>query len=240
MSKRFRWMALLTVAVVVLVAAGIRSGSQTLESVQAAAAAPPITVVIDAGHGGEDGGAVSVSGVLESRLNLEIAERADAFLALLGYGTRMVRDSDTAIYDPSAETLSQKKASDLHNRAALVNETPGALLLSIHQNTYSDGRYHGAQVFYARTEGSQALAERLQETLTGVLDPDNHRKAKTADSVYLLNHIACTGVLVECGFLSNQEEDLRLQDAGYQTKLVLAMGAALNGWALGELEKLEV
>ena len=220
---------------------GLRSGSRTTEhSLAAAAAQETPTIVIDAGHGGEDGGATSVSGVLESRLNLEIARRAEAFLALLGYETVMVRDSDTAIYDPSAETLSQKKVSDLRNRVRLVNETPGAVLLSIHQNTYSDGRYRGAQVFYAPTEGSRDLADGIQETLAGAVDPENRRQPKEAPSVYLLQNIQCAGVLVECGFLTNEAEDRLLQDGAYQTKLAMAMGAALNGWLRGESEELEV
>ena len=125
-----------------LTAAGIHSAAQTTTQAYAAAAAPaaPYTIVVDAGHGGEDGGATSVSGVLESQTNLEIARRADAFLMLLGFRTVMVRDSDTAIYDASAATLREKKISDLRNRVQLVNGTPNAVLLSIHQNTYSDGR----------------------------------------------------------------------------------------------------
>ena len=192
---------LLAVLTAAMVFSGVLSATRMLESREAAALAEqrPV-IVIDAGHGGEDGGATSVSGVLESQLNLEIARRVDAFLALSGFETRMIRESDTAIYDASASTLSEKKVSDLKNRVKLVNQTPGALLLSIHQNVFSDGRYSGAQVFYAKTEGSKQLAEAVQQLLIDVLDPQNHRQAKPADTVYLMNHIQCTGVLVECGF----------------------------------------
>ena len=237
--RRIGYLLVLAGVMAGLTAVGVRSGNRTTESVEAAAAAPVTTVVVDAGHGGEDGGATSVTGVPESRLNLEIALRADDFLALLGIPTRMVREEDTAIYDPSAETLSQKKVSDLHNRAALVNGVPGALLLSIHQNTFPDGQYHGAQVFYARTDGSRRLAETVQQALTAV-DPDNRRQPKASDAVYLLNHIQCAGILVECGFLSNEAEERLLREPDYQTKLVLAIGTALNGWICEERDSLEV
>lgn len=226
-----------------LTAAGIRSAAQTTTQAYAAAAVaqePSYTIVVDAGHGGEDGGATSVSGVLESQTNLEIAQRTDALLMLLGYRTKMVRDSDTAIYDASATTIREKKISDLRNRVQLVNETPNALLLSIHQNTYSDSRYSGAQVFYGTSDGSRQLAERTQETIRQFLDAENTRKPKPAETVYLMQNVQCTAILVECGFLSNEAEDLKLQSASYQKKLALAFGSALNSWVLEETEDSEI
>lgn len=230
------------VFIAALTAVGIHSAAKTTTQAYAAAVAPeaPYTIVVDAGHGGEDGGATSVSGVLESQTNLEIAQRTDALLMLLGFQTKMVRDSDTAIYDASATTLREKKISDLRNRVQLVNETPNALLLSIHQNTYSDGRYSGAQVFYGAGEGSRQLAERLQETVRQLLDNENNRKAKPAETVYLMQNVQCTAILVECGFLSNEVEDLKLQSASYQKKLALAFGSALNSWALEETKDSEI
>ncbi|MCI8524490.1 MAG: N-acetylmuramoyl-L-alanine amidase [Oscillospiraceae bacterium] len=232
---------LLALVAAAMALTGVLSATRLLEQQAAAAMAQSIpTVVIDAGHGGEDGGAVSVSGVLESQLNLEIALRVESFLALTGFETVMVRESDTAVYDPSASTISEKKVSDLRNRVQLVNQTPGALLLSIHQNLFSEGKYAGAQVFYAKTDGSRDLAERTQQNLIDTVDPKNHRQAKPAETVYLMNHIQCTGVLVECGFLSNEAEDLKLQDAGYQKKLTLAMGCSLAQWVEGASERSEV
>ncbi len=210
---------------------GALSGVRLLRGVGAAGLAEgSSTVVVDAGHGGEDGGAISVSGVRESMLNLEIALRMDDFLHLCGIPTVMVRTSDVAIYDASASSISEKKVSDLRNRVKLVNETQDAILLSIHQNHFSDGRYSGAQVFYAPSAGSRALAERTQQTLIDALDKENHRQAKPAETVYLMNNIRCPGILVECGFLSNESESQRLQDAGYQKKLTLAVAASLLGW----------
>ncbi len=227
----YRWILLASLAAGVIFTGGLSAFRMRAERIAAAMGSAPVTVVVDAGHGGEDGGAVSVSGVRESQINLAIARRAEDFLNLLGFPTVMVRTSDAAIYDPSASTISEKKVSDLRNRVRLVNETENALLLSIHQNLFSDGRYSGAQVFYAGTEGSKELAEQVQQALIDAADPANHRQAKPAETVYLMNNIQCPGILVECGFLSNEQEDLKLQDAGYQKKLTVAMCCALADWA---------
>ena len=198
-----------------------------------ALAGPPqlrgTTVVIDAGHGGEDGGAVSSAGPVESGLNLAIALRLDAVLALYGVDTALLRTGDVSLHNPDAQTLREKKASDLRNRAERVESIPNALLVSIHQNTYADSsRYHGAQVFYADAERSQALAQHAQTVLRQALDPDNTRQAaKLPGAVYLMDHVTCPAILVECGFLSNPEEDALLRTAGYQIKLAAALASAL-------------
>ena len=175
-------------------------------------------IVIDAGHGGEDGGASSPGGRLESTYNLEISLRLNDLFHLLGYDTRMIRTTDTAVYT-RGETIAQKKVSDLKERVRIVNETENALLLSIHQNNFPDGRYSGAQVFYAGTDGSEYLAKLLQEKLVTTLNPGSNRKAKKCGGVYLMAHIDCTGVLIECGFLSNAREESMLRSGDYQKKL---------------------
>lgn len=186
-------------------------------------------VVIDAGHGGEDGGATTDEGVTESTINLAIALRLEAMLAFSGVEPVMVRTTDTAIYSPDAGTFSQKKTSDLKNRVKLVNETPGAILVSIHQNHFSESRYSGAQVFYAAAPGSEALATCVQTTLRQTLDPGNNRQIKPGDAIYLLEEISCPGILVECGFLSNGQEAAKLQSGTYQTKIACAVtGAVMN------------
>jgi N-acetylmuramoyl-L-alanine amidase len=183
-------------------------------------------IVIDAGHGGEDGGTVSATGQRESELNLEISLRLQDFLTFLGLRTRMVRDADVSI-ETEGDTIAQRKVSDIRNRVKLVEETPNALLVSIHQNHFSEEKYRGAQVFYARTEGSQTLAEQLQESLCSQVDDKNRRRCKQAGEVYLMEHVSCTAVLVECGFLSNREETLLLQSAEYQKKLAAAIAVSL-------------
>lgn len=184
-------------------------------------------IVIDPGHGGEDGGATSCTGVLESTYNLSIATRLNDLFHLLGYDTKMIRTTDTSIYT-KGETIAQKKVSDLKERVRIVNETENALLLSIHQNNFPDGRYSGAQVFYAGTEESQELAKRLQTAFVSTLNPGSKRKCKKSDGVYLMEHINCTGVLIECGFLSNPGEEARLRDGAYQKKLCCVIAATVS------------
>lgn len=138
------------------------------------------TVVVDAGHGGEDGGTLSCTGVRESGLNLEIALRVNDLFALLGQRTRMLRTQDVSLHDTEAATIAARKASDIRARVRLTEETPKAVLLSIHQNHFPESKYRGAQVFYAAADGSRALAERLQAALGTQLDPDNHRSCKKA------------------------------------------------------------
>ncbi|MDD3165723.1 MAG: N-acetylmuramoyl-L-alanine amidase [Oscillospiraceae bacterium] len=210
-----------------------------VKSVSAPAAMP--IVVLDAGHGGEDGGAVTPDGVHESEINLAITKRLEQFLRLNGCKTVMVREQDTAIYSADAKTIAQKKVSDLHNRVLLVNSTPNSLLVSIHQNIYTESKYHGAQVFYAATDGSKALAELAQHAIAAGIDPGNHRAVKSAGkSIYLLQHIQCTGVLVECGFLSNPQEAVNLQQSDYQKKLACAISGALLHYLNGASENSEV
>lgn len=210
---------------------GLFVGSATLmdRTVTALAEAMPVprsvTVVIDPGHGGEDGGAVSCTGVLESKINLEISLRLNDLLQFLGYETKMIRRTDISVYTQGT-TLSEKKISDLKQRVAMTNETPDALLLSIHQNQFTDGKYSGAQVFYAATEGSRDLAELTQSLLISALNPTSNRACKPAQGVYLMEHIACTAILVECGFLSNAQEEALLRTPEYQKKLCCVIAAA--------------
>lgn len=187
------------------------------------------TVIVDPGHGGEDGGATSCTGVLESSINLDISLRLDDLLHLLGVDTRLIRTTDTSIYT-QGNTIAAKKISDLKERVRIVNETAGGLLVSIHQNTFSDQRYGGAQVFYAPADGSKLLAEQMQSSLIASVNPGSNRKCKKADSVYLMQHIRCPGVLVECGFLSNPKEEASLRDAAYQKKLCCVIAAAVSSY----------
>jgi N-acetylmuramoyl-L-alanine amidase len=174
-------------------------------------------LIIDPGHGGEDGGATSCSGVLESNINLQIALRLNDLCHLLGYETKMIRTTDISIYT-EGETIAQKKISDLKERVRICNETDGAILLSIHQNTFPDSRYSGAQVFYAGSDGSEPLSKAMQAAL-------GKRSAKKAEGIYLMEHIACPGVLIECGFLSNPEEEAKLRSPEYQKQLACIIAA---------------
>lgn len=188
---------------------------------------PERQLILDAGHGGEDGGAVSLTGVPESNINLAVVQKLDQLLGFFGQAPILLRDSDISIYDPGCETLRQKKVSDLHNRVSAIEGTENAVVISIHQNTFSNPAYHGAQVFFRAGEESKALAELVQSALREGLDRENKRApAQIPDSVYLMKHITCPAVLVECGFLSNPSEEARLRESGYQTQLALCVAAA--------------
>lgn len=219
----------LITAVYFMIAGTVR---YNLSAVTASIANQQVTVVIDAGHGGEDGGAIGITGTKESKINLEISRKLDSLLIFCGFQTEMIRDSDVSVYTEGT-SLSEKKVSDLKQRVKMVNAAEPAILLSIHQNHFSDSKYAGAQVFYAKTDGSKELALLLQSTLCDTLNPDNNRTAKEADSVYLMKQITCPGVLLECGFLSNREEEVRLQDASYQKKIVCAIAGTLSHYLSG-------
>ncbi len=190
-------------------------------------------IVIDAGHGGVDGGAVSCTGVLESQINLEIALKLDDLCHLLGINTKMIRTTDCSVYTQGS-SIAAKKVSDLKERVRITNETENAVIVSIHQNKYVQSQYSGAQVFYAPTEGSNILAKSIQDTYTRCLNSGSNRKIKKADGVYLMQHITCPGVLVECGFLSNPEEEARLRNKSYQQKICCVIASACSGYLNAE------
>ncbi len=189
------------------------------------------TLVIDAGHGGEDGGAISLTGASESHINLAVALRLDGILGLYGVPTLPLREEDISLHNKEAQTLRQKKNSDLHNRVDAVNAQENAILLSIHQNSYPNGQYSGAQAFFAPTEGSRELAQTIQEALRLTLDANNGRLEKQIpDTIFLMNHISCPGVLVECGFLTNAREEQLLRSSTYQTKVAAALAGGYLQW----------
>lgn len=184
-------------------------------------------IAIDAGHGGIDGGAVSISGVPESQINLEIAERLNDLLHLLGYQTVMLRNTDTSLHTDGS-TISAQKVSDLKHRVAMVSDSRASLLISIHQNTFSDKRYSGAQVFYRFDEKSISLARHLQNNLIRIANPESNRKAKAAKGIYLIEHLPCSGILIECGFLTNTKEEVQLRSEDYQIKLCGIIAATVS------------
>ena len=183
--------------------------------------APPEPVlVLDPGHGGLDGGATAADGVRESQINLEIALRTENLAKLAGIRTLMTRREEELLYPPEASTVHEKKVWDQKSRVELINGTPGAVLISIHQNRYPDPRPSGSQVLYARTAGSQELGELLHENLITCLCPENRRvAAPVQDSIYLMKQMKCPAILVECGFLSNVAEAQKLQGSNYQISL---------------------
>lgn len=184
-------------------------------------------LVLDAGHGGEDGGAVSITGVPESEINLSIVLKLRDILGLYGVDPVLLREEDISLHDRDAGTLREKKRSDLKNRVEAIKAVKGGTLLSIHQNTYTSSRYRGSHVFYAPTEGSQPLADHFQNSIKAALQPENERAVKRIpDTVYIMNHITCPAILIECGFLTNPEEEALLRDEEYQRKLAAVIAGA--------------
>jgi len=233
--KRDTWVAFLPfyLLAIILFVGIARIGSDTATVIHQNKPLPrEHCIVVDAGHGGIDGGATSVSGVLESHTNLEIALKLDDLFHFLGYDTVMIRKTDESVYT-EGNTIASQKVSDLKERVRIVNETPGAILISIHQNTFSDKRYRGAQVFYANADDSQNLAQLMQKHLVSSLNPDSNRKAKPAKGVYLMEHITAPGILIECGFLTNPEEDACLQDPRYQQKLCTVIATTVSTFLAG-------
>lgn len=187
------------------------------------------TVVIDAGHGGEDGGTQSADGIYEKDINLSIAQKLNNMLKISGISCVMTRSEDILLYDRQADYHGKKKMLDLKERRRIAEGTENAIFVSIHMNAFPQTRYHGLQVFYSpNNQVSSALAEQVQSAAHDYLQPDNERKIKKSNSsIYLLDRLECPAILVECGFLSNEEEAAALALEEYQQKVSFLLFASL-------------
>lgn len=191
-----------------------RRGEQT--TLNQAAQGSKEVIVIDPGHGGFDPGKVGTRDTLEKDINLAIAKKVEKKLADSGYITHMTRTEDVALCDGNE---SSKKLTDMKRRVALIEEKKPVLAVSIHQNSFSAGT-KGAQVFYhTSSEEGKKLAGILQTTIRDAVGDDNHRVEKANDSYYMLRKVTCPLVIVECGFLSNPDEEALLCDENYQEKM---------------------
>ena len=177
-----------------------------------------ITVILDAGHGGEDGGASGKNGILEKDLNLSICMKIGKELTDNGVNVLYTRTEDILLYDKSADHANRKKALDLAERVKIAQNTPNCIFVSIHMNSFPESKYRGLQVFYSpHNPQSQELANMIQKDAQAYLMPDNHRKIKPATSaIYLLDRLHCPAVLVECGFLSNAADETLLSAKPWQ------------------------
>lgn len=178
------------------------------------------TIIIDAGHGAPDGGAVGNTGVLEKDVNLSVARALQNFFESNGTNVILTRSDDNGIYDVDG-SIKNKKVSDIKNREEIINEANADLFISIHMNKFPQTQYNGPQVFYSKNnENSEILAKCIQKSMIASLNPENKREAKKADDgIYLLKHTHIPAALVECGFLSNPEEEKKLIDEKYQKQL---------------------
>ena len=236
MKTMVRWKSLIPVYCLVLIGllAVAALGNDVATAVSEDA---PITrrncLVIDAGHGGMDGGAISCTGVKESEINLEIALKLEDLAHLLGIQTMMIRRTDCSVYT-GGNTIAAQKVSDLKERVRLINNASNAVVLSIHQNYFTDSKYYGAQVFYAPTQNSKQLAEQLQTAFVNTINPNSRRQIKPANGIYLMQKISTPGILVECGFLSNPAEESLLRSHEYQCKLCAVIISVYSGYLSSE------
>ena len=195
-------------------------GCSGLEMVESTGRAQSPILIIDPGHGGEDGGAVAGDGSKESEINLAVSLKIEELCGFLGLNSVMTRTSEKLDYPETADTIRKKKVADQKARIELINSMPNAVLISVHQNMYPSKSPAGAQALYSKNQGSKELAELLQDNFSTYLTSDNKRSAaQISGDIYLMKKAECTAVLVECGFISNPNELALLKDAEYQKKI---------------------
>ena len=181
-------------------------------------------LIIDAGHGGEDGGAVSADGTAEKAINLSIARNTEALMCFFGFDTEMTRTDDNDISE-EGDSIKERKNNDMKKRLEIFNSSEDNVIISVHQNKFSNTSSHGTQVFYSPNhEGSLLLADAIKYSVKAQLQPDNERKSKPTDNnIYLLKNAKNPAVIVECGFLSNREECRKLVSDSYQKQMAFAV-----------------
>lgn len=190
-------------------------------------------IIIDAGHGGFDGGAVANDGTVEKNINLSISKYLQEYLTLFGLQTVMIRETDTSVENDGLTSIREKKSSDLHNRMKIMEETDNALYISIHQNKYPIEKYSGTQVFYSPKTSAESslLAQSIQDSIVNTLQKGNTRQIKECGtSVYLMYNAVKPAVLVECGFLSNYEETEKLKTPEYQKKIAFCIAIGIQNY----------
>lgn len=177
-------------------------------------------IVIDAGHGNPDGGAVGNTGTIEADINLKIALKLQKVLEESGAVVILTRSDENGIYDNEEESIGKKKVSDIKNRVKIGNKSSADIFVSIHLNKLEQKQYDGWQTFYKKSsDDGKKLAECIQNALNENMDKENNRIAKNIDNVYIIKNVEIPTTIVECGFLSNYEEEEKLRKEEYQDKL---------------------
>ena len=192
-------------------------------SASAAADEKPI-IIIDAGHGGEDPGAVGVNGILEKDLNLAVSMELKNELEAKGYTVVMTRTEDKLLYTEAENIKGIRKLSDLKNRCKIAAEYKNSIFVSVHMNSFGASKYSGLQVYYSHgNDESRRLAEAIQSAVKTGAQPENDRAVKDGKDIYVLEHSPSTSVLVECGFITNEQECEKLSEKEYQKQLSFAI-----------------
>ena len=195
-------------------------------------------IIIDAGHGGEDGGAVSNDGTNEKEINLQIALKLNEVLTTMGYNTEMIRTTDVSIHNLDATTIRQRKNTDLKNRKAYMDKYENSIYISIHQNKFSDEDVWGAQVFHSpNDERSKVLSEFIQREIRNRIQPTNNRSVKkSGTNIYILYNATQPAVMVECGFMSNQNELSQLKNSDYQSQMAFSIMSGIINYFVSEVK----
>lgn len=188
----------------------------------------PYWVVLDAGHGEPDGGAVGVNGTLEKDLNLAITLKVQEILESNGIKVIMTRTDDNSICDSDAQTLHEKKVSDMHNRENIINNSNADLFVSIHMNSFTSPSSSGLHVFYSRNHPeAEPIAVAIQDSMAKITGAKTHAVKTASDTLYLMKKPVPPSILVECGFLSNPQEEALLNDDLYQSKIAFAIAQVI-------------
>lgn len=187
-------------------------------------------IIVDAGHGGFDGGAVANDGTAEKDINLNIAVFLKGFLEQSGFEVILTRDSDRGTDDDISEKIAVRKKSDLRNRLNLMQKYPDAIFVSVHLNKFTTSAASGAQVFYSKNHSnSPRLGQCVQGSIISLLQKENTRVIKQAtSSTYLLNNATIPAIIVECGFLSNAGDLALLKDEAYQRKMAFCIYSGIK------------
>ena len=211
------------IVTVSLIACGIHIHADVAKTAASENAKNAPTVVIDAGHGGEDCGAIGTSGVYEKDLNLAVSLKLAEYLNAAGYTTVLTRTDDRLLYKEDENIKGMRKICDLKNRVAIANSTPNAIFISIHMNSYGSSGCRGLQAYYGTFGDSDRLAMAIQSNVAEKLQPTNKRTVKRGEGLYLLENTTVPAVIVECGFLSTPDECEKLSQKDYQKELSFAI-----------------
>lgn len=187
------------------------------------------TVVLDAGHGSPDGGAVGPAGTLEKDINLAVVLKLQEVLESRGASVILTRESDSGIYDDDSATIHEKKVSDMNNRLKIINNSKADLFISIHMNAFSDKKSNGLHVFFSRNHPeAEQMAELVQERISEITGAKTHAVKTAASSLFLMKNPVPPAILIECGFITNEQEEKLLSTDEYQAKIAYAIADAVD------------
>lgn len=218
-----KWIAVVISVTVICAVVGY-----CLKTTQTFSKSKQYTVVLDAGHGEPDGGAVGANGTIEQSINLKITQKLQEILENRGIKVIMTRSDNNSICDKSAKTLHDMKVSDMHKRLDIINNSDADLFLSIHLNSFSKPKTSGLHIFYSRNHPEiQPLAELIQEEIAELTGAKTHTVKAASDTLYLMKNPTPPSILIECGFISNPDEEKLLNDDAYQSKIAFSIANAV-------------